>query len=124
MFGPTAESYLGVTSLFLETMPMLTLASLRQSLGFRSLHAVLWPQILQELYDKDVISEEAIIAWASEKQQADESDKLFVKQCEKFIQVSRAFRLSVYPLLLTSFLSTLLPVDFSMCLVRVNCGRR
>ncbi|KAG6557805.1 hypothetical protein Mapa_000572 [Marchantia paleacea] len=48
--------------------------------------APIFASVLQELYDKDVISEEAIIAWASEKQQADESDKVFVKQCERFIQ--------------------------------------
>ncbi|KAL2622317.1 hypothetical protein R1flu_002522 [Riccia fluitans] len=49
-------------------------------------YAPIFASVLQELYDKDVISEEAIIAWASEKQHADESDKIFVKQCEKFIQ--------------------------------------
>jgi translation initiation factor eIF-2B subunit epsilon len=38
------------------------------------------------LYDIDVVSEDAIIAWASEKQYADESDKVFLKQSEKFIQ--------------------------------------
>jgi translation initiation factor eIF-2B subunit epsilon len=39
------------------------------------------------LYDIDVVSEDAINAWASEKQYADESDKVFLKQSEKFIQV-------------------------------------
>jgi translation initiation factor eIF-2B subunit epsilon len=41
---------------------------------------------LHMLYDIDVVSEDAINAWASEKQYADESDKVFLKQSEKFIQ--------------------------------------
>lgn len=45
-------------------------------------------QVLQVLYDKDIVSEEVIIAWASEKQDADDIDKVFVKQSEPFIQVS------------------------------------
>ncbi|KAL3691739.1 hypothetical protein R1sor_005390 [Riccia sorocarpa] len=49
-------------------------------------YAPVFASVLQELYDKDVISEEAIIAWASEKQHGDEADKIFVKQCERFIQ--------------------------------------
>ncbi|XP_076904384.1 uncharacterized protein LOC143559806 [Bidens hawaiensis] len=43
-------------------------------------------QVLHLLYDKDIIQEEAVINWANEKEGADESDKVFVKQCEKFIQ--------------------------------------
>jgi len=39
------------------------------------------------LYDKDVVSEDAIMRWAEEKEHADESDKVFVKQSEAFIQV-------------------------------------
>jgi hypothetical protein len=39
------------------------------------------------LYDKDVVSEDAIMRWAEEKEHADESDKIFVKQSEAFIQV-------------------------------------
>jgi translation initiation factor eIF-2B subunit epsilon len=49
--------------------------------------APLFSQVLHMLYDIDVVSEDAIIAWASEKQYADESDKVFLKQSEKFIQV-------------------------------------
>lgn len=45
------------------------------------------PQILHHLYDQDIIQEEAILDWASEKEGAEESDKIFVKQSEKFIQV-------------------------------------
>ncbi|KAK3023622.1 hypothetical protein RJ639_043890 [Escallonia herrerae] len=43
-------------------------------------------QILHLLYEKDIIKEEAILSWAAEKEGADESDKVFVKQSEKFIQ--------------------------------------
>uniref|UniRef100_A0A5B6ZZC6 Translation initiation factor eIF2B subunit epsilon n=1 Tax=Davidia involucrata TaxID=16924 RepID=A0A5B6ZZC6_DAVIN len=46
----------------------------------------LFAQILHLLYDKDILQEEAILNWASEKEGADESDKVFVKQSEKFIQ--------------------------------------
>lgn len=45
-------------------------------------------QILWHLYDKDIIGEEAILKWDDEKKDADDSDKVFVKQSEKFIQVS------------------------------------
>ncbi|KAG0601733.1 hypothetical protein M758_11G136100 [Ceratodon purpureus] len=48
--------------------------------------APLFSQILQEMYDKDIISEDAIMAWAKEKQDADDNDKVFVKQSEPFIQ--------------------------------------
>lgn len=39
------------------------------------------------MYDKDIISEDAVMAWAKEKQDADDNDKVFVKQSEPFIQV-------------------------------------
>ncbi|KAF5739513.1 translation initiation factor eIF-2B subunit epsilon-like isoform X4 [Tripterygium wilfordii] len=48
--------------------------------------APLFAQILHYLYEKDLIAEEAILRWADEKKDADESDKVFVKQSEKFIQ--------------------------------------
>ncbi|KAG0628658.1 hypothetical protein M758_1G043500 [Ceratodon purpureus] len=48
--------------------------------------APLFSQILQVLYDKDIISEDAIMAWADEKQDADDHDKVFLKQSEPFIQ--------------------------------------
>ncbi|KAG2662453.1 hypothetical protein PVAP13_1KG538800 [Panicum virgatum] len=47
----------------------------------------LFSEILPILYDKDVVSEDAIMRWAEEKEHADESDKVFVKQSEAFIQV-------------------------------------
>ncbi|KAK9066479.1 hypothetical protein SSX86_013801 [Deinandra increscens subsp. villosa] len=48
--------------------------------------APLFVQILHLLYDIDIIQEEAILNWANEKEGADEADKVFVKQAEKFIQ--------------------------------------
>lgn len=49
-------------------------------------YSALFVQILHLLYDKDIIQEEAILKWASEKDGAEEADKVFVKQAEKFIQ--------------------------------------
>ncbi|KAK4798811.1 hypothetical protein SAY86_031137 [Trapa natans] len=46
----------------------------------------LFTKILCFLYDKDMISEDAILDWESEKNYADESDRVFVKQAEKFLQ--------------------------------------
>lgn len=52
------------------------------------------PQILQVLYDKDIVSEDAILAWAEEKQDADDNDRVFLKQSEPFIQVTNRFLLT------------------------------
>ncbi|KAJ8572957.1 hypothetical protein K7X08_009468 [Anisodus acutangulus] len=49
-------------------------------------YSPLFLQVLHHLYDQDIIQEEAILDWASEKEGAEESDKVFVKQSEKFIQ--------------------------------------
>ncbi|KAF8017919.1 hypothetical protein BT93_H2973 [Corymbia citriodora subsp. variegata] len=46
----------------------------------------LFTQILHLLYDKDIITEEAIEDWESEKKDADEADRVFVKQAEIFLQ--------------------------------------
>ncbi|KAF7086826.1 hypothetical protein CFC21_090086 [Triticum aestivum] len=46
----------------------------------------LFSKILPYLYDKDVVSEDAILRWAEEKENADESDKVFVKQSDAFIK--------------------------------------
>ncbi|KAK9137922.1 hypothetical protein Sjap_008516 [Stephania japonica] len=43
-------------------------------------------EILHLLYDKDILSEDAILSWASEKEGGDEADKIFIKQSEVFIQ--------------------------------------
>lgn len=45
-------------------------------------------QILYQLYDQEVIREEAILRWDDEKREADESDRIFVRQAETFIKVS------------------------------------
>jgi hypothetical protein len=37
-------------------------------------------KVLPFLYDKEIVSEEAVLRWAEEKEHADESDKVFVKQ--------------------------------------------
>jgi translation initiation factor eIF-2B subunit epsilon len=46
----------------------------------------LFTKILCHLYDQEIIQEDAILRWDDEKRDADESDKVFVKQAEKFIQ--------------------------------------
>lgn len=43
--------------------------------------------ILPYLYDKEVIHELAIVRWAEEKGNADESNKVFIKQSDAFIHV-------------------------------------
>ncbi|XP_060218049.1 uncharacterized protein LOC132645215 [Lycium barbarum] len=49
-------------------------------------YSPLFLEILHHLYDQEIIQEEAILDWASEKEGAEESDKIFVKKSEKFIQ--------------------------------------
>ncbi|CAI9102454.1 OLC1v1000729C1 [Oldenlandia corymbosa var. corymbosa] len=49
-------------------------------------YSQLFLQILHLLYDKDIVQEEAILNWASEKENADESDKVLLKQAESLIQ--------------------------------------
>lgn len=46
----------------------------------------LFSNILTFLYDKAILSEEAILSWAQEKEGADESDKIFTAQSEQFIK--------------------------------------
>lgn len=53
-----------------------------------SSHCSVLLQILWLLYDKDTIQEEAILKWDDEKKDADDLDKVFVKQSEEFIKVS------------------------------------
>ncbi|KAI3946571.1 hypothetical protein MKX01_014429 [Papaver californicum] len=50
--------------------------------------APMFAKILHVLYDKDVLTEEAILSWASEKEGADASDKIFVNQSQIFIEVN------------------------------------
>jgi hypothetical protein len=53
-----------------------------------SSHCYVLLQILWLLYDKDIIQEDAILKWDDEKKDADDLDKVFVKQSEEFIKVS------------------------------------
>jgi len=46
----------------------------------------IFPQVLQQLYDADVVSEEAFIAWADEKEHAEEHDRAYLKKAAKFIE--------------------------------------
>ncbi|TKY61431.1 translation initiation factor eIF-2B subunit epsilon [Spatholobus suberectus] len=48
--------------------------------------APLFTRILHHLYDEDVVEEDAILSWEDEKKDADEADKVFVKQAKKLIQ--------------------------------------
>jgi len=52
-------------------------------------------QILHLLYEKDIITEEAIEDWESEKKDADEADRVFVKQAEIFLKVCIRIYLSL-----------------------------
>ena len=42
-------------------------------------------QVLQLLYDSEVISEEAILSWAEEKESAEEEDKVFLEKARPFV---------------------------------------
>ncbi|XP_058206789.1 uncharacterized protein LOC131320191 [Rhododendron vialii] len=46
----------------------------------------LFAKVLHHLYDIEILQEEAILNWAAEKEGADESDKVFLKQSEIFIK--------------------------------------
>ncbi|XP_078177214.1 translation initiation factor eIF2B subunit epsilon-like isoform X2 [Carex rostrata] len=46
----------------------------------------IFSSVLHQLYDKEVITENAILKWESEKAAADESDKVFVEQAEPFLK--------------------------------------
>ncbi|KAG1361504.1 hypothetical protein COCNU_09G009670 [Cocos nucifera] len=48
--------------------------------------APLFSAILNHLYEKDILSEDAILSWAEERGGADESDKIFLKQSEPFLK--------------------------------------
>lgn len=43
-------------------------------------------QLLEVLYDQDVLEEDAVLQWAQEKEHGDEEDKVFLKKAEKFIE--------------------------------------
>ncbi|KAJ7973419.1 Translation initiation factor eIF-2B subunit epsilon [Quillaja saponaria] len=46
----------------------------------------LFTKILEYLYDKDIVLEDAILSWEEEKRDAEESDKVFVRQAQPLIQ--------------------------------------
>ncbi|KAM7273523.1 hypothetical protein ACFE04_028187 [Oxalis oulophora] len=48
--------------------------------------SAVFDKMLYFLYDKEIVKEEAVLRWADEKEGADESDKVFVKQSEEFIR--------------------------------------
>ncbi|RDX99323.1 Translation initiation factor eIF-2B subunit epsilon, partial [Mucuna pruriens] len=48
--------------------------------------APLFTKILHYLYNEDIVEEDAILSWEDEKKDADEADKVFVKQAQKLIQ--------------------------------------
>ncbi|KAI3852023.1 hypothetical protein MKW98_020022 [Papaver atlanticum] len=48
--------------------------------------AAIFHKILHVLYEKDIVTEKAILLWASEKEGADASDKIFVNQSQSLIQ--------------------------------------
>ncbi|KAI3902222.1 hypothetical protein MKW92_043916 [Papaver armeniacum] len=46
----------------------------------------MFENILHELYNKDILDEEAILLWASEKDGADAADRVFVNKAQNFIK--------------------------------------
>ncbi|KAK7397263.1 hypothetical protein VNO78_18430 [Psophocarpus tetragonolobus] len=49
-------------------------------------YATLFTRILHYFYNEDVVEEDAILSWEDEKKDADEADKVFVKQAQHLIQ--------------------------------------
>ena len=47
--------------------------------------AHVFPQLLKTLYDLDIVSEEALQQWASEKELADEQEKVFLRKAQPFL---------------------------------------
>ncbi len=45
------------------------------------------PQVLQQLYEGDVMSEEALLAWAEEKEHADESDRVYLTKVGGLVEM-------------------------------------
>lgn len=42
-------------------------------------------QLLEVLYDRDVVEEDAFLQWAQEKEHGDEEDKVFLNKAHRFI---------------------------------------
>lgn len=51
-----------------------------------SAFGTIFPQLLKALYELDIISEEALMQWAEEKENADESEKVFLKKAQPFLE--------------------------------------
>ena len=49
-------------------------------------YAAIFPQMLKLLYELDVAGEEAILAWAAEKEYADEEEKRFLTLAQPFLE--------------------------------------
>lgn len=43
-------------------------------------------QLLEVLYDKDVVEEDAFLQWAQEKEHGDEEDRVFLNKAQQFIE--------------------------------------
>jgi NDP-sugar pyrophosphorylase family protein len=48
--------------------------------------AAIFPQLLKLLYERDIVGEEALLAWAEEKTHADEEEKRFLRLAEPFLE--------------------------------------
>lgn len=46
----------------------------------------IFPQLLKVLYELDIVSEESFMAWAKEKEHAEEEEKEFLRSAEPFLQ--------------------------------------
>lgn len=77
---------------------------------------MIFSQILHLLYDKDILEEDAILRWADEKKDAEESDKVFVKQSEKLIQVRFNTLIVLFNELVTFSIALHLPFLDIICL--------
>jgi translation initiation factor eIF-2B subunit epsilon len=53
--------------------------------GAASAAAAAFAQLLQLLYKEDVLSEEAVLAWADEKEGADEKDRAYLAKAQAFV---------------------------------------
>jgi translation initiation factor eIF-2B subunit epsilon len=50
------------------------------------LFAAVFPQLLQLLYEGDVVDEEAFAAWAGEKENADASERVYLEKAGPFLE--------------------------------------
>jgi hypothetical protein len=71
----TMEEFCGVEGVFEQPQQPAV-----QQQGSGAAFAPLFANLLQLLYDVDLVEEAAITAWAEEKQHADEEDKVFLKK--------------------------------------------